>query len=95
MRISDYNLLNAKTLGDLRRALIDQYKPKKITQQLKVAESVQSLANVQVYASRRTPIHKEKAIGRWKLIEEELLERGLPVTGHTTNVKKPIVLQKL
>ena len=37
--------------------------------------------NVAVYATRRTPIHKEKEIGRWKVIEEELLRRDLPVTG--------------
>lgn len=33
--------------------------------------------------SRRfTPIDKEKETGRWKVIEEELTRRGLPVTGN-------------
>ena len=27
-------------------------------------------------------VDKEKAVGRWKLIEQELKARDLPVTGH-------------
>jgi len=94
MRVSDFDLQKVKTLGHLRRALVDQYQPKKTTQQLRVAESIQGLGNVQVYSRRRTPIHKQKEIGRWKLIEQELQERGLPVTGHTTDVKRQILLSK-
>jgi hypothetical protein len=45
-------------------------------------EELTSLPNVKVYDRRVTPIDKEKAVGRWKVIEKELNERGLPVTGH-------------
>merc|ERR1712230_259947 len=37
--------------------------------------------NVTVHARRQTPIDREKNVGRWKVIEEELVQRGLPVTG--------------
>lgn len=39
------------------------------------------IPNVTVHVSRQTPIHKHKEVGRWKVIEEELINRGLPVTG--------------
>lgn len=39
------------------------------------------LPNVKVYGRRVTPIDKEVFVGRWKIIEEELRRRGLPVTG--------------
>lgn len=34
-----------------------------------------------VQTSRRTSIDKHKEVGRWKVIEDELTQRGLPVTG--------------
>lgn len=37
--------------------------------------------NVMVLPRRETPVDKEKEVGRWKLIEKELTERGLPVLG--------------
>ncbi|KAK5047226.1 hypothetical protein LTR84_006748 [Exophiala bonariae] len=37
--------------------------------------------NVMVLPRRETPVDKEKEVGRWKLIEKELIERGLPVLG--------------
>ncbi|KEF58864.1 uncharacterized protein A1O9_03707, partial [Exophiala aquamarina CBS 119918] len=37
--------------------------------------------NVMVLSRRETPVDKEKEVGRWKLIEKELIERGLPVLG--------------
>jgi len=40
-----------------------------------------SVPNVSVYSKRQTPIDKEQQIGRWKIIEEELIRRDLPVTG--------------
>ena len=30
---------------------------------------------------RETPVDREKETGRWKVIERELRERGLPVLG--------------
>jgi len=40
-----------------------------------------NLPNVKVYGRRVTPIDKEVWVGRWKVIEEELRKRDLPVTG--------------
>ena len=40
-----------------------------------------NLPNVKIMGKRQTPVHKEKAIGRWKVIEKELQSRGLPVPG--------------
>ena len=61
--------------------------------------------NATVHASRRTPIHKDKEVGRWKVIENELVSRGLPVTGSRyqgarvgvfgVELKKKIVLESL
>lgn len=34
-----------------------------------------------IHGRRQTPIDKEKEVGRWKVIEKELRERGLPVVG--------------
>jgi hypothetical protein len=39
------------------------------------------LPNVTVHSRRVTPIDKEIWVGRWKVIEEELKMRDLPVTG--------------
>jgi len=49
---------------------------------LEQKEDLITLPNVSVFAKRVTPIHKEKSIGRWKLIEKELEARELPVTGN-------------
>ncbi|KIX02458.1 uncharacterized protein Z518_08399 [Rhinocladiella mackenziei CBS 650.93] len=38
--------------------------------------------NVMVLSRRETPVDKEKEVGRWKVIERELRDRGLPVLGH-------------
>lgn len=37
------------------------------------------LPNVKIYSKRVTEMQKEKEIGRWKVIEYALRERGLPV----------------
>lgn len=37
--------------------------------------------NVTVHNKRQTPVDKEMAVGRWKVIEEELVQRGLPIVG--------------
>ncbi len=37
--------------------------------------------NVAVHARRVTPIDRDHAVGRWKVIERELVARGLPVIG--------------
>jgi len=45
------------------------------------ANEAVDLPNVEIRERRYTPIDREKEIGRWKVIEQELEKRGLPVTG--------------
>lgn len=71
----------AASFSDIYNALKIKPQPEKLwaTEQLKVANV--SLPNVTVHTGRQTPIHKHKQVGRWKVIEDELINRGLPVTG--------------
>ena len=56
-------------------------KPKNIAETLKMKETLASLPNLKIMDRRETPVDKEKEVGRWKIIEAELKERGLPVLG--------------
>lgn len=53
----------------------------KIAEQLLKDEKLAAQANLLVLGRRETPVDKEKEVGRWKVIEEELRSRGLPVLG--------------
>lgn len=90
-RIPDPVISNANTLRDLYSSLKVKEKPKKLahTEQLKQLDL--QAPNVRVHTKRETPIHKEKRIGRWKIIEEELIARDLPVTGSRWQDSKPTV----
>ncbi|KAJ9631677.1 hypothetical protein H2203_000076 [Taxawa tesnikishii (nom. ined.)] len=81
--ISDFTLSTTSTLFGLLEALVAVRRPKakKLAPQLKVSDAIAQLPNVKVASRRITPIDKEKEVGRWKLIQQELLDRGLPVTG--------------
>lgn len=57
-------------------------KAKSLAEELEAAGKLDGLANVSLHSRRITPIDKEVAVGRWKVIEEELAKRGLPATGH-------------
>jgi len=83
---------NITTLGQFRDAMLIRPKPKKTAQKLKISATFDNLPNVSIIDRRVTPIDREKKIGRWKLIEQELLDRGLPVTGQNTKVKQSIVI---
>jgi hypothetical protein len=79
-RIPDIVVSNAKTLDDLYQA----FKTKEPTKKLYQAEELDELkeaSNVQVLGRRRNVVDREKAVGRWKIIEEELDLRGLPLFG--------------
>lgn len=79
-RIPDPAVSNVRTLADLYNVLKIKEKPKKLTQDPKM-ERLKTMNNVQVHATRRTPVHKDKEVGRWKIIEDELKLRNLPVFG--------------
>ena len=90
-RISDPIISNAKTLADLHAALKTKEPPKRLAKTDQMKRLGANIPNVVVHASRRTPIHKEKDVGRWKIIEDELLARDLPVTGSRWQGAKPRV----
>lgn len=54
-------------------------KPRKLVQTLTAKEDLVALPNVKIIGRKVTDIDKEIAVGRWKVIEEELVKRGLPV----------------
>lgn len=56
-------------------------KPKNIAETLSMKENLAHLPNLKIMGRRETPVDKEKEVGRWKVIEAELEERGLPVLG--------------
>ena len=57
-------------------------KAKKLAEELKNRGEIQQLPNVTLYSHRVTPVHKEKMVGRWKVIEKELQKRDLPAIGN-------------
>ncbi|KAF8867069.1 hypothetical protein BDZ45DRAFT_638372 [Acephala macrosclerotiorum] len=81
IRIPDSAIQPSKTAGNFLSHLIKPPKPRKLAEA--IPPQLKVLRNVKVSQNRVTPIHKEQQVGRWKLIQEELNERGLPVTGHS------------
>lgn len=82
IRVPDSAIMPARNAQALLKQLIVPTKPRKLVEALEQKEDLINLPNVSVYAKRVTPIDKERSVGRWKIIEKELQERGLPVTGH-------------
>jgi Ribosomal subunit 39S len=56
-------------------------KPKNIAETLMMKENLGSLPNLKIMKRRETPVDKEKEVGRLKVIQAELLARGLPKLG--------------
>lgn len=84
-RIPDPVITQIHDIRSIQNYLITPPKPKKLAQALLQDEQLTSLPNVKIYDRRITPIDKERAVGRWKVIERELHDKGLPVTGHERN----------
>lgn len=74
-----------RTAQHLLAKLTGPAKPRKVLEEIQSPRGrggeLLNLPNVKVYGRRVTPIDKEVWVGRWKVIEEELRKRGLPVTG--------------
>ena len=81
-RLSDADINNAKTVADILGHLATPPKARRLIEALAQKQSLFELPNVKIYGRRVTPVDKERDVGRWKVIEEELSKRGLPVTGH-------------
>ncbi|KAK5128418.1 hypothetical protein LTR85_003086 [Meristemomyces frigidus] len=80
-RLPDPAISSAATVADLYHAFRTKEKPKKLAQTPQLQRLSLDAPNVSVHSKRQTPIDKERAVGRWKVIEEELVRRDLPVTG--------------
>lgn len=80
--IPDAEIQHLSTVQSLLGQMKTKPKPRKLVQILEHKEDLVALPNVTVFGRRVTPIDRHKAVGRWKVIEKELQERGLPVTGH-------------
>ena len=80
-RLSDSKLRSFSTADSLRTLLITPPKPTKVIDALAQKEELLSLPNVAVYAKRISIVDKENSVGRWKVIEQELKARSLPVFG--------------
>ncbi|OCK77029.1 hypothetical protein K432DRAFT_445636 [Lepidopterella palustris CBS 459.81] len=81
-RIPDIVIQECKTVGRLFDRISERPKPKKLIEAIQPSAKFKELANVKIYNRRVTPVDKEKEVGRWKVIEYALRERGLPVVGH-------------
>ncbi|KAF2747424.1 hypothetical protein M011DRAFT_59549 [Sporormia fimetaria CBS 119925] len=80
-RLSDPVLNAVRNHGDLFRAFVDAATPNPTKLAEKVAESFQEpqLQNVKVFSKPVTEKQREQEIGRWKVIQYALHERGLPI----------------
>ena len=92
-KLSDRFVQQCNNVGMLYDKLIEEDKPKKLAEQMEQDPKLAPLPNVKIHTRRISPIDKEKEVGRWKVIEQELTERGLPVTnglsGKSTRYLKP------
>ncbi|OAR01759.1 hypothetical protein LLEC1_07130 [Akanthomyces lecanii] len=79
--IPDAKLGAAATVGHLLTLTAKQPKAKRLAEILQKTEEIVQLANVKLHDRRVSSIDREVAVGRWKLIEEELIKRDLPLTG--------------
>ncbi|KAH8592508.1 ribosomal subunit 39S-domain-containing protein [Bisporella sp. PMI_857] len=77
-RIPDSALRSIHNAQSLLNELITPPKPKTLIEVLAQKEDLLTLPNVSVYPKLSFE-DKEKMVGRWKVIEKELRERGLPV----------------
>ncbi|RYP35933.1 hypothetical protein DL767_003622 [Monosporascus sp. MG133] len=81
--VPDHKLPEITNAHTLLRVLQKPPKPQTLTEEiLKRRQELVELPNVTFSAKRVTRGDKEKAVGRFKLIEEELRMRELPLEGH-------------
>ena len=80
-RITDPDISSISTPRALLIHLVKKPKPKKIAEALQQSNAVVHLPNVQILNRRYGPIDRDDEIGRWKVIKQELEQRGLPITG--------------
>ena len=82
IRLADPKIASFRTVGDIVQHMSEKPKPKKLAELLLSKADLVALPNVEILRRRITPIDKEKEVGRWKVIEAELVKRDLPITGN-------------
>ncbi len=78
-RIADPVMPHLTTAAEIVRHLQKPAPTKRLVDDLAKNDEIGKLPNVEIWESRYTEKDKETEIGRWKLIEAELQERGLPL----------------
>jgi hypothetical protein len=81
IKLLDSVIQECDNAGFLYSRLLEKPKPRKIAHIIKGDERLSPLQNVQIHQRRITPETEDKALGRWKIIKEELAVRGLPLSG--------------
>ncbi|UNI22803.1 hypothetical protein JDV02_008657 [Purpureocillium takamizusanense] len=79
--VPDAKLAAATTVNHILTLASKEPKSPKLAELLSRRDDLQRLSNVKVHSRKIGAIEKETVVGRWKVIEEELKKRGLPVTG--------------
>lgn len=87
--INDAKLITVRNVASYLSVLVKPPPPKKLVELLERKGDLPSLPNVKVYPRRVTPVDKERMVGRWKVIVNELQKRDLPVTGTAGYSKTP------
>lgn len=82
IRITDPVITSSNTAGVLLSNITAPPPPQKLAEKLENNRTLSNLPNVKISNRRITPIDKEKQVGRWKVIEQKLLDKNLPVIGH-------------
>lgn len=77
--LPDTVISGSMTPGEILAKLEKLPKPQSVLQALAADKRLEGLNNVTIYAKRQTFVDKDTAKGRWKIIEEELVERNLPL----------------
>ncbi|OTA56594.1 hypothetical protein K449DRAFT_375345 [Hypoxylon sp. EC38] len=81
--VHDHQLSNISDVRSLLHVVQTPPKPKTLTQEIQERrQDLVQLPNVSIATKRITRGDREKALGRFKLIEEELKKRDLPLEGH-------------
>lgn len=78
IKLPDNLIQQCDTVGALYRRLLEKPKPRKLAHIVQADTNLTMLQNVQLHQRRINDVTEDKALGRWKVIQQELAERGLP-----------------
>ncbi len=81
IRLADPVMARIHSVDDLVQQLKRPPPPRRLVDILRADPRLTALPNVEIFDRRQTPIDRETELGRWKVIEQELARRELPITG--------------